>query len=174
MAKLTGRKPVPASLIDPKKEKRSKETIEKRRVIENSLKTEAKLNCPKSLSEIAKKEWRRVIRLYKQMGSDILCDLDIQALTMYCEAVAVYKIAQAESIRLRNRLTEIQGLAVKDKKDEYLVRECIEINVKTMNNQTKIISSLAEQLCLTPVGRARMGMMKVTADAPDALSELGF
>lgn len=163
MPGLSGRKPIPGELIDPKKSKQSKDEIDKRRLIENSLKTTSKLSCPGHLSDDAKKEWRRIMRLYKQMESSILCDLDQTALSMYCEAVAIYKKAQTTWCK-------VQQVLGANAKSQDVIDKCLDV----MNRQIKVVSSLAEQLCLTPVGRARMGLMKSNIDAPDELSELGF
>lgn len=111
------------------------------------LKSGAKLSCPGYLTDPAKKEWRRIMRLYRQMESDILSDLDVTALVMYCEAVAMWQTAQKDWAKLQATVsTNPTAQAVIDK------------TIRTMNKQTEVISRLSEQLCLTPVGRIRMGM----------------
>lgn len=158
---MTGRKPVPASMIDPAERKRSNAEIENRQAIENSLLVTAKLTCPKTLSAYGKIEWRRVVKLYKQMGSNILSDLDITALTMYCESAAIYKKAQETWAKYQMLVGANAG-----------TQRILDKSIKTMNEQTKIVNKLSEQLCLTPVGRARMGMMKVVDDGPSELDDI--
>lgn len=144
---MQGRKPTPASLIDPAASKRSKEEVKKREEVEASLKTKATLKCPQHLSKQAKVEWRRIMRLYKGMDADILTDLDMQPLTMYCEAIAIYKKAQETWVKY-------QAVVSSKKEAQQILNACF----NQMEKQTKITSKLAEQLCLTPVGRARMGI----------------
>lgn len=121
----------------------------------------SKLACPKTLSPLARKEWKRVMRLYKTMEASILCDLDITSLSMYCEAYATWQTAQNIWIELsaKEKLTQ--------REEAKLMR-----NIKLMNTQTQIVTRLAEQLCLTPVGRIRMGMgIAKQASEKDALAE---
>lgn len=146
---MSGRKPIPASLIDPLEHKKSKDEIETRQKIENALKTSSKLTCPKYLSITAKKEWRRVIKLYRGLDVDILCDLDISALVIYCEAWAIYKQAQSIWAKYIEKV-QINPESKSRMPEKYFI---------IMKEQSKIINSVSEQLCLTPVGRARMGMM---------------
>lgn len=154
---LSGRKPIPASLLDPAEHKKSKDEIESRQKIEQSLKTSSKLTCPKYLSIAAKKEWRRVIKLYRGLDVDVLCDLDISALVIYCEAWSIYK--QAQSVWAKY----IENLQSNPETKTRMPEKYFTI----MKEQSKIINSVSEQLCLTPVGRARMGMMKKDSDESD-------
>lgn len=144
---MTGRKPMPARLIDPAEHKKSKEQIDARQEIEAGLQTTSTLKCPGFLSPEAKKEWRRIMKLYKQMDNGILCDLDKMALVAYCEAVSMYNKAQ-ETWAKYNQIVAANPDAQRELDKARLV----------MKEQTKIMVSLSEQLCLTPVGRARMGM----------------
>lgn len=152
-----GRKPTPATMLDNKTRKDSNDNLAQRVVIESALvDTDAKLKCPKALSPAAKKEWKRIINLYKKLESRILCDLDVTALAMYCEAVAVYQKAQ-------ETWTKYGFVVSSNSQAQNMMDKCLKI----MNEQTRIISSLSEQLCLTPVGRARMGLMKQKEDTED-------
>lgn len=143
----TGRKPMPPALVDNQVFKKNSEELKAREESWNKLKTTKVLRVPGFLTLEAKKEWRRVMKLYNAMEADILSDLDQQALIMYCEATAIYKKAQEQWAKLNQVATmNTDGQKV------------IDSVLKTMERQSKIISSLSEQLCLTPVGRARMGM----------------
>lgn len=86
----TGRKPRPLKLVDNGKNRHTKDTMENR---ENGEPTGCsdKLKPPKSLSPEAKKEWKRVVKLYRQLDTPIINDLDISALAAYCESVAIYQ-----------------------------------------------------------------------------------
>lgn len=151
-----GRKPT----VNPvgHRTKAEKEPREQARV---ALQTSRTLKCPNYLTDLAKKEWRRTMRLYNQMDASILCDLDVAALVMYCEAWAIYRTAQ-------DQWAKLQVVASTNPSAQALIDKTID----TMNKQTAVISKLAEQLCLTPVGRARMGMNPTQRKAGDKLLEL--
>lgn len=158
---MTGRKPTPASLIDAAEHKRSTDEIDARNDAEQRLKTKATLKCPSHLSDEAKKEWRRLIRLYRSMEADILCDLDLQSLVMYCEATAIYKKAQ----EIWTKYTSVVAI---NPDAQRVLDKCFAV----MEKQARLISGLSEQLCLTPVGRARMGMNAAKSSKPSALETL--
>jgi P27 family predicted phage terminase small subunit len=144
---MQGRKPIAAKSINLAVHKRSKKEVGLRKEAEAGLKTKASLSCPKYLSEDAKAEWRRIKGLFRAMGSDVFCDLDMQMLVMYCEATAIYKKAQATWV-------EYAAVVVEDSTKQKLLDKCIMV----MSKHARIISALSEQLCLTPTGRVRMGM----------------
>ena len=87
------------------------------------------------------------MKLYKQMDARILNDLDVTALAMYAEAVAMYQTAQKQWV-------QVQTLVSSNKASQKLLDKIRTI----MNDQVKVVTTLSEQLCLTPVGRARMGV----------------
>jgi len=163
---LTGRKPLPAELIEngahaQGSHKKSNEEIQMRIEAEQKLRAPAVLRCPKDLSPAARKEWRRVIKLYKKLETDILNDLDLMALTIYCEAVAVYKKAHETWVKY------LQVVAANPEAQRVLDK-CIAL----MEKQSKTISSFSEQLCLTPVGRARMGMNAVRTNEKSDIDKI--
>lgn len=128
---------------------------------QQSLMTTAKLSCPGYLTDLAKKEWRRTMKLYKTMNANILCDLDVAALVMYCEAWSIYKTAQEQ-------WTKLVTVCTTNPSAQALIDKTLDV----MNKESAIISKLAEQLCLTPVGRARMGINPTRGKAGDALINL--
>lgn len=158
---MKGRKPVPAHLLTPEGHHKSEEEIKARREVEDSLKTKATLRCPSYLSSDAKSEWRRLMALYKTLKVNILCDLDVQLIVMYCEAVAIYKKAQETWVTY-------QRLVTSNEKYQDTIDRCLSI----MNKQSTIVRGISEQLCLTPVGRARMGMGAVKKEKENPLEAL--
>lgn len=140
---------MPAANLEADKSKRSKENIETRKSTEQSLQTSDSLFCPPYLSPVAKKEWRRLMRLYRQMEKKILSDLDITALAIYCEAYAIYM--KAHEFWVKNPI-----VVSKNEEDQKVLDKSFLI----MQKQSTIMYRFSEQLCLTPVGRARMGMVK--------------
>jgi P27 family predicted phage terminase small subunit len=175
MPKGSGRKPLPAALLDPKKSKISKDTIEERKMIEKSINPTPKntLKRPSFLSGPAKKEWNRIMKLYEQLDQKILSDLDQTALVMYCEAVAAYKTFQKRYKEMIDELDSFKysnkNMIFEMKKDDIKYRNdrIHELQTKSdailgrMNRQIKNVNNLAEQLCLTPVARAKIGILSL-------------
>ena len=175
MPKGSGRKPLPAALLDPKKSKISRDVIEERKMIEKSINPTPKntLKRPSFLSGPAKKEWNRIMKLYEQLDQKILSELDQTALVMYCEAVAAYKTFQK---RYKEIIDELDSFKYSDKDSRFkMKKEDIEyrndriqkLQLKSdeilgrMNRQIKNVNNLAEQLCLTPVARAKIGILSL-------------
>lgn len=162
---------IPATMIDPKASKISKEKVEKRIIIENSTTIEDNLRVPSWLKDsIARSEWRRMVKLYRQMEAKILCDLDLTALAMYCQAVSDYRHA----LDLHSKTKEKIDAGGHTTEELEQLCSMIAIHEKRMSASTKVVRSLSEQLCLTPLARARMGQIKYNGTGPDPLDELGF
>jgi P27 family predicted phage terminase small subunit len=142
----SGRKPLSADLL---KKHVSKADKDRRREVAKNLEVGSTLSCPKDMGEAAKAKWRELMRLYRKMPSAVLNDLDKDALRQYCEAWAVYKAAEDT---WNNRLHG--EVATTNEETQKL----IDSTLAKMNRQSAVMSSLAEQLLLTPVGRARMGI----------------
>ena len=145
-----GRKPLPAAMIDTKQSKQKKDDIQKRKQVEEQVNPspKSKLPTPSYLSPLAKKEWRRIMKLYEDMDIKILSDLDKTPLVMYCEAVAIYQKCQ-------EKWKQFDSVMVGSNEAQRRIDNCFNL----MNKQIKIINDLAEQLCLTPIARAKMGMI---------------
>ena len=137
-----GRKPIPAA-VNERRLHRSNDEIELRAENEPGM-CEESFVPPSDLSKGALKEWNRVVRLYRQLDRRVLNDLDQTLLASYCESTAAYKDAQRK----------YQTLPLVDpdsgKENPYL---------KIMWREGANIAKYAEQLCLSPVGRARMGVL---------------
>lgn len=158
---MTGRKPTPAKAIDRKEMHHTKDEIRARSIAEDKVKTADKLEPPSGMSSVAKKEWKRIMGLYRQMEADILNDLDISALMMYCEAYAVYRKAEKVWVNFSK---------LKDPSDtDYKIFNRARVQ---MNDQVKVVCQLSEQLCLTPVGRARMGIAMAKKKEQSSLAKL--
>lgn len=143
----TGRKPQ-LTLVGGRTPHRSNRELKAR--MEGEPKgCDAKFRAPARLSANAKKEWRRIIRLYKQLDAPILNDMDLSILAAYCESVAIYQKAQ-------EAYGKNPAPVGKDEMGRYVENPFIAV----MDRQGKNIAKYAEQLCLSPVGRARMGMAK--------------
>ncbi len=145
---MKGRRPLPAQLIDKDKHKRGDE-VDKRLDFEEKLQVSNVLQPPEYLTKYAKEEWERLIRLYQEMEINILSDLDQQALIIYCEATAIYRKAHSVWAKAQSVVSSNED-----------AQKIIDKTFRTMQTQSQIISKYSEQLALTPVGRARMGVAK--------------
>lgn len=146
-----GRPPVPAELQDPRKKKTSISDNKTRRSIEKKLREKTpKLTCPKYLSKEAKKEYRKFVKIYKGLDTNILSDLDVPTLAQYCEASAIYQY----ELEYYNKHKELA-------KHDSSVQIQVDRSLKIMERQTKLMSTLSQDLCITPVARARMGILTV-------------
>jgi len=155
-----GRKPLPAALAPNSHE--SKASQEKRLSVEKNLETTANLTCPKDMSDTAKKEWKRLMRLYRKMPAQVLNDLDLNSLRQYCEHFSVYY--QAEQAWKDDLKCTVASSSVDT---QSLINRVLE----TMRRETDAMNRLAEQLLLTPVGRARMGVNPATPNTGDKIEE---
>lgn len=145
-----GRKPLPAKLkLANKHHGRNTEDVKDMVDIEDSLNPcfDKIKKPPTKLTKDAKKEWKRIIELYEKMGLNLLSDLDIFTLETYCESVSTWRTLQKE-------YADKTSLSLDDLGKITTI----------LDKQSKTVSRLAEQLCITPVGRARMGA--VLAKAP--------
>ncbi len=144
-----------------KDKKINKEVVKRRQEVEETLVAVDRLKCPKRLSTFAKKEWKRVMKIYKTMKARILNDLDVAQLSMYCESYATWAIAQ-------ERWAILQKVYSPDAEEEKEIRHLIDV----MERMTKVINSLSEQLCLSPVGRARMGIAIAKKDEESSIMSI--
>jgi len=147
---LTGRKPSLTVLEGKRTHRTAKEN--KIRAASEPKGCDAFFTPPAEISADAKKEWDRIVGLYKQLNSEVLNDLDLSVLAAYCEAVAIYKKAEAEYQKI--------PIVVKDTGTGKVIENPF---LKIMNKQGFYIAKYAEQLCLSPVGRARLGVAKAKA-----------
>ena len=148
----TGRKPTPLKLVDNAKARHTKETLDGRQNGEPEGCTD-KLTPPKTISSEAKKEWKRIVKLYRQLDAKIINDLDISTLMAYCESVAIYCRAQEE---YQNRPLVYMNADGRPAENPYIT---------IMRREGQNIAKYAEQLCLSPVGRARMGVAAAKKEA---------
>lgn len=142
-----GRKPA-LTIIGGRRPHRSNEEVQARANAEPKG-CKALFKVPREMSPDARKEWRRVVALYKQLDTEVLNDLDLSVLAAYCESVAIYRKAQMEYQKF--------PLYGQDPKTKLMMENPY---IKIMNREGQNMARYAEQLCLSPVGRARMGLTK--------------
>lgn len=137
------RVPIPFSVIDKKKNFMTKGEIEAREKNEPKIKSD-KMTPPKSLSYDAKKEWKAIIKLYKELDIPIFNDLDKNALEVYCEYMALFKNTKKEFEDEGGKAVDYN---LKNKKLDVM-KECAMMCHKYGNI-----------LLLDPTSRARMGVI---------------
>ena len=148
----TGRKPQLSVLAGENNHLTKKE--KKQRARNEPTGCKARLKPPASLSEGARAEWKRIVKLYRQLDAEVINDLDINTLAFYCENVAVMQKAEEE--------LKTQPLVVTVDADKGTTKP--NPLIKIMNDAGLNIVKAAEQLCLSPVGRARIGKAGAKAD----------
>ena len=142
---MKGRKPVPISVVNPN-DRKSKDEVESRLSNEPTGCTDS-LVPPTKLSKEARKEWKRLVELYRQLDASIINDLDLGMLAAYCESRARFIEAQ----RKYNPDELIQWTEKGPVENPYM---------RIMDKEGQLIAKYGEQLALTPVGRARIGIAK--------------
>lgn len=141
-----GRKPQPTTAIDNASVRLTKAEMAARAENEPTGCT-AELKPPKMLSKAAKNEWKRIVKLYRQLDAEVINDLDLNTLSAYCESVAIYQAAQ--------NAYQAEPLVDYDSNGRPFENPYLAI----MRKEGVNIAKYAEQLCLSPVGRARMGVL---------------
>lgn len=125
-----------------------------------------RLICPADLTDGAKKEWRRVVKLYRECEIDVFNDLDQETLKSYCVAVDIrtqlyqkWKEEQAQALlidkEVRRAGTKTTATGTPIEGHSGTTREKV-VNpiLRELDRYANTIRILAEQLALTPVGRA--------------------
>jgi P27 family predicted phage terminase small subunit len=145
---MKGRKPHPFSIVEnnAKKQRTGKKKIEGRKNNEPQIKSEF-LHCPEHISEGAKKEWERIVKLYKELNQPIITDLDVNALEIYCESLITYRLAMIEV-----RKNKLVGKIDNEMKANPFI--------KIANDAATQVKKYGEILLLDPVSRARVGLAK--------------
>ena len=177
-----GRKPIIPDLKD-------KDVYKKTGEIENQLSTQPKgypntLPCPKKLTTGAQKEWRRIVKLLKMGSVEYINNLDAQALRIYCIEADIYnrlyekwqdegcKIYVPKSPASINKKKSSNGTLL-EQSEKQSAEEIINPVFDAMNKHANLMKSYAEQLGLTPVGRASWTVKTVNKEKSAAEDFMG-
>lgn len=148
-----------ANIVDKSKShNNNKQTLELRKEIEGKLNSTFDFKkVPKSLSQEAKKEYKKLLKKYEQLEVEIWGILDENLLITYCETVVKFRMLNSSYY---------------DEEDEDIKDKLL----KKLNEQVKLIALLSDKLCLTPQMRiaAAQKIAKKAVEEKDALEELGF
>jgi len=148
---MKGRKPYPYEVIEVNNDKcrYTKEQLESRKANQPKINS-VTLKCPQNLSDDAKKEWKRIVKLYQELSHPLINDLDVNALEIYCEAVVTYRKAM-QKVRETSEVYVSKTDPNKPRKNPWL----------TVANEAAIqVKKYGEILLLDPVSRARAGLVK--------------
>lgn len=143
----------------------------------------AVLKPPRWLSDGAKKEWRRVVSLYNTLEITVLNDLDQAVLIGYVIEVDIrdrlyqewlkeeklVDVSKTESTSVRTTPT---GAPIEGKKGESKKRVVNPV-LRELERHNQAIRILAEQLALTPAGRAAYAVRKEKAGRGPAEEFMG-
>lgn len=163
-----GRKATPAELKDNDKYK-DKSVIERQKLRTPKCDSAA-LRCPPTLSKGAKKEWRRVVKLYRELEMPVLNDLDIAVLTAYCAEVDIAQrlydewakgLGGSEEFSIVTKAVSTSEKTEKKPSGEAVkstsgssAKNIVNPLLREYNRHIQTVRILAEQLALTPAGRA--------------------
>ena len=148
---MKGRKPYPFQVMEATNDKNrlTKAQLEGRANKQPKIKSSA-LKCPRHMSLPAQKEWKRIVKLYKELEEPIMSDLDVNALEIYCEALVTYRKAM-QKVRETSEVYISKTDQNKPKKNPWL---------SVANEAAMQMKKYGEILLLDPVSRARVGLAK--------------
>ncbi|WP_077616920.1 phage terminase small subunit P27 family [Caenibacillus caldisaponilyticus] len=160
-----GRKAIPIELqlINGNKNRLTKSEIEQRREAEKKIKPKSnKVKPPAWLNDVAKKEFKRIVKEMQEL--EILTNVDVDALALYCDAYASY-IECTRIIDEEGMMVEYTNKAAETNK----VPHPLLTKKKQLAEQMK---ALATEMGLTPASRAKLAMPKEQPKEPTEFERL--
>ena len=154
-----GRKAIPVNLqvLAGNKNRLTKSEIKARLEAENKLKAKKdKVRPPTWLDTFAKREFRKIVKEMEEL--DLLTNLDVRALALYCDAYSQY-IDCSKEIQEEGLMVEYTNKAAETNKVPHplLARK------KQLHEQMK---SLSTEFGLTPASRAKLAIPKKEKKTP--------
>lgn len=157
-----GRKNIPAVLKD--NDVYHNQTEIDRQIDNTPAGVSAKLTCPSDLTSGGKKEWRRIVKLLSQLDVQVLCDLDTETLRDYCIEVDICHRLYKRWVEEENCDIEVKAATSSTSKKTgtdgntntttVSSKKVINPTIREFNRHVQTKRVLAEQLGLTPIGRA--------------------
>lgn len=143
----------------------------------------AKLTPPSFLPPGARKEWKRIVGLYKTLEIEILNDLDKAVLTSYVIEVDIRdrlyqewlkeeKFILEEKTNTMRTKTSASGIPIEGSVGEKR-RKIVNPILREIERHNATIRVLAEQLALTPTGRAAYAVRQEKANKSPAEDFMG-
>lgn len=157
-----GRKTQPLNLIiNNGRTHLTKQQIEARRKHEINPNKD-KIVCPDWLGEIAKDEWHKIVEDLKEL--DIITNLDVSALAVYCDAYENYVKATEQVQKL--------GLVVKHTNKAGASNVVTNPYVLIANKYAELMKKYLIEFGLTPSSRAAIAKKGAEADEPSELDKM--
>lgn len=138
----------------------------------------AKLVCPTWLPDGAKAEWRRIVKLYRTLEINVLNDLDKAVLISYVIEVDLRDRLYREWVKTQQIMIDDKTQSVRQKQSASgtPIEQTVGSNSKKIVNpilreierHNATIRVLAEQLALTPAGRAAYAVRQEKANRSPA------
>lgn len=147
-----GRKPMPVDLLVLKGKKNlTKKEIEQRKQAEQAIKPKQdKIECPDWLDETAEAEWDRIVK--DLMELNLLTNIDVSALSIYCDAYSKY-VQATESLKS-------EGLIVEYTNKSGATNKTQNPNVQIANKYAAIVKSMISEFGLSPSARIKLVLPK--------------
>jgi P27 family predicted phage terminase small subunit len=109
-----------------------------------------KIKCPSWLDPVAKKEWRRISLELQELN--LLTNIDINALAIYCDAFSKYMKATEEINKF--------GLVIKHTNKSGATNIVTNPYVQIANKYADLINKYCVEFGLTPSARAKISIPK--------------
>lgn len=178
---MKGRKAIPPDLKDNESYK-DIGAIKRQKALVPKVKS-TKLICPRWLPDGARREWHRVVKLYKTLEIEVLNDLDRAVLTSYVIEVDLRDRLYQEWLREQKILvTDVSnstrgkfsaaGIPIESTAGETK-KKIVNPILREIERHNATIRVLAEQLALTPAGRAAYAVRQEKANRSPAEDFMG-
>jgi P27 family predicted phage terminase small subunit len=113
------------------------------------------LRCPKRLSPEARKEWRRLVKLFRQFKEPLINDLDAGAIEIYVNSIVEYRLANTKIRETSEVYAQKTPMGPVPKINPWVqIRSIAENNIKRFG----------EILLMEPSSRARIAISKTTEE----------
>jgi P27 family predicted phage terminase small subunit len=125
--------------------------------------SKTKMAPPIWMNELARKEWRRIIRIAQ--SSEVYTSLDTNALAMYCQSYSRLREAYTEYKKLQSRIGEEKTALITSKGQ-------INPLIRLMQMEEEQCRKWGAILGLDPTGRARIGIARSKKEQADPMQQL--
>lgn len=153
--------PIDVQLAKGNPNRLTKAEIEKRKKAEEKLTPKKdKIKCPSWLDKEAKKEWRRIYKELEELN--LLTNVDITALAIYCDAYSKYIKA--------NKEIEEKGMFVEYTNKAGATNTIENPAINTAKKYADIIRRMCAEFGLTPSARAKLALPKAEEKEIDPIT----
>src|SRR5512137_1814077 len=147
---MPGRKAQPINIMAERRRiHRSSEQLQNRSNFAPKV-ASSELKCPAHLCPAARKEWKRLVKLYQELEEPIITDLDVHALEIYCETLVTYRKA-TQKVR---EFSEVYTSRTDPSRPR--INPWFSIAADAANQMKKF----SDILLMDPVSRAKVGLAK--------------